>query len=498
MTAVTGAARLALVPLDERPVNTRLVADVARIGGAELLVLPEAVGPHFRSPGDPEAIGAWVEDVAGEVDAVVLSVDTLVHGGLIPARISHDPLDRVLARLDRLAEVARRHPALRISAVSLVTRASDSYSAVEEPEYWSRYGRDLHAWGAAAHRRAEHQETSAAMPPADVRIDFARRRLRNHVVNLRALDLAWEGVIDHLAITADDTATYSAGSAEQRALDYWRALQPEPPVLCYPGADEVGAVLVARELVRRLDGPPRVAVVPGDDAGMSLVPNFENVPLTVSVGRQLAAAGAEQVRDPDEADLVVVVHTPDPAGADQFSLDRPVSDPAAVTATVAAVKAALTRRAPVALADLRYSNGSDPALVEALAGSGDLWRLASYAGWNTAGNALGSAIALGLAVVAGARAGTLDRRWQRVALRRRVLDDHCYQSVLRARHMPGVFGMEISPRPATVVLEAERLLTEDLGRELRRLDPTGDHVLRAVRLPWARSFEVDLDVAAGR
>src|SRR5690606_16113919 len=83
---------------------------------------------------------------------VVVSVDMLLYGGLIASRTSHDTTRTVLSRLDALREVRRRRPDLPISAVSLVTRASNSYSAAEEPDYWSQHGKELHALGGDAHR----------------------------------------------------------------------------------------------------------------------------------------------------------------------------------------------------------------------------------------------------------------------------------------------------------------------------------------------------------
>jgi hypothetical protein len=45
--------RIALLPLDDRPVNGRLPAMVAAIAGAELLMPPVELLPRMREPSDP-------------------------------------------------------------------------------------------------------------------------------------------------------------------------------------------------------------------------------------------------------------------------------------------------------------------------------------------------------------------------------------------------------------------------------------------------------------
>ncbi len=174
----------------------------------------------------------------------------------------------------------------------------------------------------------------------------------------------------------------------------------------------------------------------------------------------------------------------------------PRSDPAAVEATVSAVRDALASGAIVALADVRYSNGSDPALVERLAAEGLLLRLTSYGGWNTAGNAIGGAVAAATAWWVGRRDGTADPRALREALLTRVLDDHAYQSGIRPALHESVFGGAIGP----VDDDTEARALRRIGQELQsRLDDLlagdDDWTVASVALPWHRSFEIDIALA---
>lgn len=497
--------RIALVPLDERPVNVDLPRQVAAIAGAELLLPPAEAMPVFRTPADVDALHGWLRSLVadGGTDRLVVCVDTLVHGGIIPARITTDTTTTALGRLDLLRELKTASPDLRITAASLMMRASDSYSAVEEPAYWSEHGRELHALGGELHRALEADVTGgeAAAPtlqtrvPDDVRSDFERRRLRNHTINLAALTLHEERTVETLTLTADDTAPYSAGSAEQVWLRHWaRALPRGSEVLMYPGADEVGAVLVARALASGV-GVPVWRIECGEPGGLDRVPNFENAPLRESLTRQIVAAGGRLAEPGERAELVVVAHAPDPARGDFFGA-RPDSDPAATDAAVTTVRTAVESGAIVALADVRFSNGGDPELVDRLAREGLLLRLASYGGWNTAGNAIGGAVAQATALWVGRALGTADETALRAALLTRILDDRAYQSGTRLGMHAAEFGGSIGPVDAAAQEAAVARITRELAAYLADILPADEPWrIDRVTLPWRRSFEIGLELS---
>ena len=339
---------IVLLPLDERPVNTQLPDDVARIAGRRT-VLPPAL-PRFREPADTAALGEWLLERAADplTESIVASLDLVAYGGLIPSRTSSDSLREVLARLDTLRIVRARHPVMPVNAVSLVTRATDSYSPVEEPEYWEQHGRELHALGGLLHSATiADSEDSGSVPVADlgipeeIRQDFARRRLRNHIGNLYAIDLLDEGVLSFLAITADDTAERAAGTNEQWWLRHWqRTLPGAAGLLMYPGADEVGAILVARALATTARVTPSFEIVCVEPAALDRVASYENGPVGNSVERQVRAAGG--TLGGAAADVVLVVHAPDADHHDWFGRTPSPTSPALVDQTVAVIRAALT------------------------------------------------------------------------------------------------------------------------------------------------------------
>lgn len=486
--------QVALVPLDDRPVNTTMVADVAAIAGATVVLPPRETLPRFREPGDPDALAAWLLRTSGSVDAAVVSLDMLGYGGLVASRTSHDTTRTVLDRVAVLERLHAEHPALPVGAINVFLRASDSDNASEEPDYWEHYGRLLHRLGGRVHQAWLDGLAEAPRPvdepgvPHDVRADFARRRLRNHVVNLAGLDLAHAGTVSTLLLTADDTAPRSAGSAEQSLVDYWRTLLgPHDEVLVYPGADEVGAVMTARLLSRHHGVSPSFAITCVEADGLERVAPYENSPLGSGVARQVRAAGGRVVDA--SPDVRLLVHAPAPSGGDYYGRRPEPTDPSLVAATVAEAARWLDAGDQVAVADCRFPNGSDPALVEGLREAGLLLRLVAYGGWNTAGNTVGSVVAAAATAVVGRETGTLDADACERFLLHRLVEDYGYQSRVRAE-LTTAPGHEHAFDTEGIGRTAERARA-GLDEVLAELVGDGTWEVRNVRFPWSRAFEVD-------
>ncbi|MFD2078529.1 Protein of unknown function [Actinopolymorpha cephalotaxi] len=500
--------RIALLPLDERPVNATLPAHIAAIAGAEVLTPPAELLPRMRTPGRADELAGWLAEVAGEVDALVVSLDTLGYGGLIGSRTTQDAASAVVERLAVLERIRPRHPRLPITAVTTVMRASRSYSPAEEPEYWSRHGVELHDLGGALHREflgePHERERLTAAVPADVQADFWLRRLRNHTVDLFTLGLAGRGTLDTLLVTADDTAPRAAGSLEQVWLRHWvSATGLGTRVLMYPGADEVGSVLVARALAdgEQVEEEVRIAVEFREEGGADRIAPYENVPIAAGVARQIAAAGAEVVPfggEHDDADAVIVVHAPDPRRGDQTRRGE-ATDQAVVDAVVDRVAELVEAGSSVGVADVRYVNGADPALVRALAERGVLDRITAYGGWNTAGNTVGSVVAALVAHVVGHRRGGVDEIAQSRLRWHRIVEDYAYQAVVRgelAQEQP--YGDHMS-----VPFADQADVESYLERCAKRLPEVAEQLggadarrwlVTSPRLPWGRTFEIDFDL----
>ncbi|MRG60736.1 DUF4127 family protein [Agromyces sp. CFH 90414] len=510
--APAGRQRILLVPLDERPVSSELPGLVAAIAGAAVELPPASGRPRLREAGDADLVAEWLRTAATGADGVVVSLDALGFGGLIPSRIGTEPIEAVLARWSVL-----RGLDVPVHAAVVVPRSPDADDAFEEPDYWERWGRALHALstelgdsGGPAHAASatvRPGETASASPtieiPADVRADWLARRLRQHALALSALGLAADGSIDRLFVGVDDAVPGSLSAAAQGDLATWAGrLDLGDRVVVGPGADETATVLTTRLIADRAGGGAiRVAVVCAEPDGLERIAPYETGAVGETARTQLRAAGAVPVREGDDHDAVLVVHAPAGAGAGDWAVAPPATtDASAAGRTVALVRAHLDAGRSVAVADTAQPNGADPELVRALLADGAYWRLDGFAAWNTAGNTLGT-VAGHLVVATAARgAGSYDAAAAERHLRLRLIEDYAYMSFARAR-----LRSELASRADrhdrlddvdAAAARAAQLMTEALAA-LPGAGPALEVAAADVSFPWRRTFEVRLRSTAG-
>jgi len=198
--------KIILIPLDERPVNTRYPEMLAAIAGAELRLPPPEIRGLQRTPADVEKLIHWLRQSSTDADVCIASCEYLGYGNLINARISDDSTADVITRLAVLAEVGAQIP---VHAFSLITRVSNADDCVEEPLYWLQWGTKFYRFARLYHRneagdlteteRADLSTLQAELPHELV-VDWLTRRLRNHAVKGSVAQEPWQFGPQALAI----------------------------------------------------------------------------------------------------------------------------------------------------------------------------------------------------------------------------------------------------------------------------------------------------------
>lgn len=478
--------KIGLIPLDERPVNTRYPLLLAHGTPHEVVLPPADILSAARRPADSAALLAWLNAEAPRLDALIVSVEMLAYGGLIASRISHEPLEVLQERLGVLRRLKARHPALKLYGFNVITRISRHDDNVEEPDYWAEYGSRIFRFSqqmdmAQQSMPAPEMDGLRAAIPTHLLADFTQRRLRNHALNLSALGLLYGGVLDVLVLSSDDTSVYGFGSSEKRWLNVWaeRLAQsaPQAQLLMYPGADEVGCVLLARLVNEAAGHTPCCAVRYYEPQAAETVAAFEDGPVRLTVERQLRAAAVPLIDSWEEADIRLLVNPP---------LDSLVDWPRVYNADEVVRRAGLRIPPGVnAVADVAHPNGGDLAFVEQLRQVLAWEELSAYSAWNTAANSIGTSIAAAVLAYHAARNAEF--------MAHRLIEDVLYQSLVRqqARDWLSATTGYHDPTPqhldkTTAWIEAR--LNEacaDWGLSYR---------VRGVRLPWGRTFEVDFDL----
>ena len=545
--------RIVILPMDDRPVTYDYPRILARAAGLEARLPPrEWLGNPWRVSRHADLVG-WLMEMAPQADGLVVAIDTLAYGGLIPSRTSSESTEAVLARLEVLRRLKAARPHLPILASSVVLRISRANSSEEERPYWATYGSRMFQLSYLEHKSElgdaspdENVERDAlrAQIPDEVYLDYREGRARNHAVNRAMLDWLAEGVFDYLLLPQDDTADYGWNIAEARALQgLIRARRLTDRAITYPGADEVGCLLLARYACRQAGFTPRIWPRYSAVSAPSVVTAYEDRPIHELLKAHLAPLGGIVGDSPATADFTLFVNAPvrkQGNGDSQWLLSQGLDSVRArlprpfhawfdeFTATegfrvtrremqsphrspeefVRALLQALASGQAVALADVAFVNASDLVLGDLLRQHPPVATLAAYGGWNTAGNTLGTVVAQGVIRALAVRAGaTRDQRAAHLEfLFRRFLDDDLYQARERTRCLvEDLPALGITPTmerlPADRASAVEDCIVAGLRRAAAGLRDlfVESGVVREVRvshihLPWRRLFEVGFDV----
>lgn len=503
--------RLLLVPLDERPVNTRYPQMLAKIAGADLVLPPVDIRGDLKKPADLHALWAWLRETAPKVDTAVISTDMAGYGNLISSRITSEPSCEILSRLNGLKDLP-----CPVYAFSVLTRIPNANDCVEEPLYWCEYGKKFAAYSKLVHMCAsggDHPELKRLRRelPEELRADWLTRRLRNHAVILGVIEMAARDDVASLSITSDDTAKWGLSTREGDWLDSWIRLdfaRLGSKVRMYPGADEVGSALVARVLARGRRFHARIAYAVSEHA--NLIAPYEDRRVHETVVAQLDACGCEVVGDRDKCDFVLAVATPSPRLCDwraEFLESDREQRGAVYSRFLAALGSTAGQGVPVALADVAYPNGADPVLAERLFTSNSPMSpndLIAYGAWNTAGNTIGVVVAQAVCSLVGPSNPDADNA-RRLFLAHRFIEDYVYQSIVRRQaraHAQELWGCgDPSPKDPNEIAEITGWVESRLLEELSRLQGIGiaprvRMTPGSTRLPWRRLFEVDFDLEA--
>ena len=424
--------KLLLVPPDTRPPTLDFPLKLAKAVGLEVFTPPSEALNQLNQPGHFEALKPWLLEQASSANILILSLEQLTLGGMIPARRVNDPLEKVLEKLELLKHLKQLNTNLKIFAFGVIVRVAHGNDPIEEKNYYGEYGEHLRAYS-EAFDRFERQHSSeneqrlwqATQPiPRMILEDWLSTRQRNFQMHTKALELAKENILEHLCLTLDDTSTFGLASYDRRKLEkYTDDFHLWHKVNIYPGADEVPAALLARALQEK---PSKVYVRYSSTYGANTGMIFEDRPAGELIKSHLRAARCIPIDTLQEADFVLAVNTP----AIYQSEERPdflQVDTAArhLPEFIDFIKQTLADNKPVSIADIAYPNGAEQRFMKILE-CVDTHKLSGFAAWNTAGNTLGSAIAMGVL----SKHIQDHKAWIEI-LFNRFVDDYLYQTIVR-------------------------------------------------------------------
>ena len=407
--------KLCVIPIDNRPVCYNLVKEITKIDNSiELYIPPRNLLGGLKKDADIVGLYSWLNQLP-KVDAIVMSMDTIAYGGLIPSRRCPDSFEDIYSRIHDFKEVLETKNA-KIYAVSSIMRISNNNCNEEEKEYWNKYGKYIFEYSYTKHQYASSlglESPVKRLIPPNILADYKRTRMRNFKINQVYLQWKKEGFFDTLIFSKDDCAEYGFNVMEAEHLTRMGGK-------VITGADEIPLSLISKSIECDMSVKP----IYTEPDYVQLISNYEDVSIKECVENQLKFAGIGVnfgVISDKTPDITLVVNNFKKnqgeivmkEDTEQFSGEYNPPE------------------TPYMIADVRNANGADNNFVNQLVEKFRYNDFYGYSGWNTSANSLGSLICCAKVKFNAQKNGTYnDTAFKKVQMIR-FLDDWAYQANIR-------------------------------------------------------------------
>lgn len=505
--------KVVYISLDERNCNYGFPYQLGKIAGLDIVRPPIEIMSKIKEPCDFDKMWEWLTENIKDCSYAVLSLDMLVYGSLMNSRRHTLSEDECISRLNRLRQLKEINPAIEIHAFILIMRTSNYDNNSEEPDYWDKFGKKI--WRLSwlsdkkirekldPNERIEIDELKNSIPQEYIN-DYTGRRKKNLQVNLEALRLVRENIIDHFVIPKDDNSEFGYSTQDQDSV-YRQIIEYgiRSRVYIYPGADEVGCTLVSRILNKIHDCVPKIYVNYSSTLGSNIVAKYEDRPINESVKWQIMSSGAMLVDNYENADIILMVNTPGKymiECSEQFKRDYSYNNFRNLDEFIQKMKYYISLGKRCIVADIAYPNGADNELVEMLKNEHLLNKIFAYGGWNTAANTLGVVILQGtVAFISGV--GNIAEVPELFKFHiEKIVEDWAYQANVllyfgnvRSKEL-GYDCYKVGDFKETICGEIVVKLNKFLEENLLKEFPASNIVVKDVGLAWNRLYDVEFNL----
>ena len=445
--------KIVFIPIDNRPVcyqMPKMIADINR--SIELHLPPKELLGGLKEYANVKGLFEWLNSNINNADAVILSLDTIAYGGLIPSRRSTDTFDEIKNRVETLIGILKKSE-VKTYAFSSVMRISNNNVNEEEKEYWNKYGEKIFKYS----YETDKFGTAVTDVPKGIIDDYLKTRKRNFEINKLYLKYKQDGIFDTLIFSKDDCAEYGLNVKEARELESMGGFTKT-------GADEIPLTLLARSI----DSEIKVHPIFMEQGEKHLISNYEDVSVEKSVLGQLELAGCKITSEKD-ADILLYVnnfknHQGEIVMKRQTELFNGIWE---------------KPNKPYAVADVRQANGADNNFISKLFDTDLGENFFGYAGWNTTANTLGSIICAMKFVYSAKKENSFSSEAFKKLEAVRFLDDWAYQANVRQE----LKSLDISIIKVKMK-KYENIVKNKLGTEFEA----------KYSYPWNRLFEVEVEL----
>ncbi len=462
--------KIALIPIDNRPICYDLAYDILSIDNNIKLFAPDlSILGGLKTKTSEEKLLSFIESL-DNVDFFIISLDTLAYGGLVPSRTNEEDFLTIKERIDKFFNIISKKTK-KILAFSSIMRISNNNINEEEKPYWDRWGKKIFDWSYYLDKSEQEFSQNCVINkiPAEILEDYIKTRKRNFEINKYYLKLAKNGFFDTLILSKDDCSEFGLNVKEARELSAIIKKENINNAKIKTGADEIPLSLIARTL----EGDLKINPVFINPESKNLISKYEDISILNCVLGQIELSGCKV--DNKNPNLNLIVNNFKNSQGDLVLGD---------VVNYNNNKTAFLK--PYFIADINNANGADCGFVDNLL-KNDLDGFFGYCAYNTSANTLGCAILVAKVKFFALKKGTYnDQAFKKVQFIR-LLDDWVYQALYREKVRNN------APQFLQKLEEIEPLLNSKAIIISHYLNYYPKQIKYS--LPWDRSFEIRIELS---
>lgn len=463
--------KIALIPIDNRPICYTLIKDILEQDNNIKLFMPERnfLGT-LKKNADIEKIYNFIENMP-KADIFVISLDTIAYGGLISSRRCPESFEQIKERLLSFRKLLKQK-AEKIYAFSSIMRISNNNINEEEKDYWAQWGKRIFEFSYYQHKSRKEKTYNCIynQVPRDILEDYLDTRKRNFEINKLYLDWVEDKTIDMLVFSKDDTGEYGLNVEEAELLEQEiknRKLNAQVKT----GADEIPLTLLARALAE--NNSISIDVEYTNPGSTGKISRYEDISVKNCVEGQIKLANCAISQN---ADLKFIINNFKNTQGDYVLGDK----------INTFNKSFKVPEENFFVADISNANGADKGFIKELIKGKCPKNMYGFCAYNTSANSVGCAILSAVTKLLAQKNGSYNDNAFKKLMFIRLLDDWAYQAEIRkfVRESGLDFTQALKAKEQEFK-NYEKIIANYLDFDYNNVNYT---------LPWDRSFEAEIDV----